>query len=435
MGSSEAGNVFSNPVPPGKNKIGSPGLPWGFETRIVDREGAELPVGEAGEVLLRGEGMMQGYYKDPAATAAALDADRWLHTGDLACRDEDGYVLVVGRSKELIIEGGMNIAPKQVDEVLESHPAVLEAAAVGVPDRYVGEDVVAFAVLRDGMNCAEGELLGFCEARLGRFKTPSRIHFVRDLPKGPSGKVQRLKLQEEAAERSASPGAAAEPSDRLMSSVPASRPIEQIIAETWATLLKQPHLDPQSNFFSLGGHSLLAIQCLSLLREKLPVRISLADFFEKATVAEQAALIRSRLRPDNLSPADSTVSWELELLQKAGSPAVDETIPPRDRSLPRPLSPNQQRVWFMEQAVAGEPVYNEAEAVRLRGELNVEVLETAGGTSARQLVFKACRMPEMTVRSQADLGCQSLRPLADRFSSWAGVGCVPARRFFSAISP
>ncbi len=183
MGSSEAGNVFSNPVPPGKNKIGSPGLPWGFEIRIVDREGAELPVGEAGEVLLRGEGMMQGYYKDPAATAAALDADRWLHTGDLACRDEDGYVLVVGRSKELIIEGGMNIAPKQVDEVLESHPAVLEAAAVGVPDRYVGEDVVAFAVLRDGMNCAEGELLGFCEARLGRFKTPSRIHFVRDLPK------------------------------------------------------------------------------------------------------------------------------------------------------------------------------------------------------------------------------------------------------------
>ena len=176
------------------------------------------------------------------------------------------------------------------------------------------------------------------------------------------------------------------------------------------------------------------MQCLSLLRERIPVRISLADFFEKATVAEQAALIRSRLRPDNLSPADSTVSWELELLQKAGSPAVDETIPPRDRSLPRPLSPNQQRVWFMEQAVAGKPVYNEAEAVRLRGELNVEVLETAGGTSARQLVFKACRMPEMTVRSQADLGCQSLRPLADRFSSWAGVGCVPARRFFSAIS-
>ena len=214
MGSSEAGNVFSNPVPPGTNKIGSPGLPWGFEGKIVDREGAELPLGEPGEVLLRGDGMMQGYYKDPAGTAAALDAEGWLHTGDLAYRDEDGYFFVVGRSKELIIKGGMNIAPKQIDEILESHPAVLEAAAVGVPDRYVGEDVVAFAVLRDGMSCDEGELLSFCEGRLGHFKTPSRIHFVQDLPKGPSGKVQRLKLQEEAAERGPFPQFAAHGNDR-----------------------------------------------------------------------------------------------------------------------------------------------------------------------------------------------------------------------------
>ena len=380
MGSSEGGNVFSNPVPPGTNKIGSPGLPWGFETRIVDREGAETPIGEPGEVLLRGDGMMRGYYKDPAGTAAALDAEGWLHTGDLAYQDEDGYFFVVGRSKELIIKGGMNIAPKQIDEILESHPAVLEAAAVGVPDRYVGEDVVAFAVLRDGMNCDEGELLSFCESRLGHFKTPSRIHFVRDLPKGPSGKVQRLKLQEEAAERSVSPVAATGTIDRLASSVAtatSSTPIEEIIAETWATLLKQPQVDPHANFFSLGGHSLLAIQCLSLLREKLPIRLSLADFFENATVAEQAALIRSRLRPDNVSSTDSTVSWEQDLLQKAGPPAVDETIPPRDRSLPCPLSPNQRRIWFMQQLIGDAPVYNEAEAVRIRGELSVGILEKA----------------------------------------------------------
>ncbi len=184
MGSSEAGNVFSNPVPPGTNKIGSPGKPWGFETRIIGREGEDLPAGEAGEVLIRGDGMMQGYYKDPAGTAAAVDADKWLHTGDLAYRDEDGYFFVIGRSKELIIKGGMNIAPKQIDEILESHPAVLEAAAVGVPDRYVGEDVVAFAVLRDGAKCHEGELLSFCESRLGHFKTPSRDLFCSRFAEG-----------------------------------------------------------------------------------------------------------------------------------------------------------------------------------------------------------------------------------------------------------
>ena len=379
MGSSEAGNVFSNPVPPGANKIGSPGLPWGFETRIIDREGAETPIGEPGEVLLRGDGMMRGYYKDPAGTAAALDAEGWLHTGDLAYQDEDGYFFVVGRSKELIIKGGMNIAPKQIDEILESHPAVLEAAAVGVPDRYVGEDVVAFAVLRDGMSCDEGELLSFCESRLGHFKTPSRIHFVRDLPKGPSGKVQRLKLQEDLAERSFSLTASGV-QDQIRSSDEAqasSAQIEKIIAETWANLLKLPSVDPQSNFFSLGGHSLLAIQCLARLRNKLTIRMSLSDFFENPTIAEQAALIRSWVEFGAGSSADASASLRPDLSHDAAPSFAAETIPPRDRSRPCPLSPNQRRLWFMELVVGGEPVYNEAEAVRLNGELKLEVLEGA----------------------------------------------------------
>ena len=194
MGSTEGGNVFSNPQPPAKNKIGSPGLAWGFEIKLVNRQGAEVPAGEAGEIVLRGAALMKGYYKDPEGTAAVLDSEGWFHTGDLARRDEDGYFFVVGRSKELIIKGGVNIAPRQIDEVLESHPAVLEAAAVGVPDRYFGEDAVAFAVLRPGAAADENELLAYCESRLGHFKTPSRVHFLKELPKGPSGKVQRLKL-------------------------------------------------------------------------------------------------------------------------------------------------------------------------------------------------------------------------------------------------
>ncbi|HEX4183771.1 MAG TPA: condensation domain-containing protein [Caulobacteraceae bacterium] len=385
MGSSEAGNVFSNPAPPGRNKVGSPGLPWGYELRVHDLGGGASPTGEPGEVLIRGDGMMQGYHKDPAGTAAGLDAEGWLHTGDLAYLDEDGYIFVVGRSKELIIKGGVNIAPKQVDEALEAYPAVLEAAAVGVPDRYVGEDVVAFAVLRDGAVCDERDLLAFCEGRLGHFKTPSRVYFVEDLPKGPSGKVQRLKLQEEAARLSA-PGRDAnrgEPAGEVEDQgsqarlVAGSTPIEQAIADVWAKLLGQDEVDLDSNFFALGGHSLLAIQCLSMLREQLPLSVSLGDFFEHATVARQAALIRKRLAPGNLNSAEAILNWEQDLLRKAYHQDGEAPIPPRDPALPCPLSLNQQRIWFMEQLNSGVPVYNEAEAVRLHGELNVDLVERA----------------------------------------------------------
>ncbi|MCE0521743.1 MAG: amino acid adenylation domain-containing protein [Methylacidiphilales bacterium] len=376
MGSTEAGNIFSNPVPPGTNKIGSPGLPWGFEARIVDREGADVPVGEPGEVLLRGPAMTRGYYKDPVGTAAAFDSEDWLHTGDLAYRDKDGYFFVVGRSKELIIKGGMNIAPKQIDEVLESHPAVLEAAAVGVPDRYVGEDLVAFAVLRDGLTCDERELLTFCENRLGHFKTPTRIHFVDDLPKGPSGKVQRLRLVEEASKpsvaRSVSLGG--EPAAAVTDTNGAQNghqstdlEIEKIIAGIWSDLLAQPNIEAQGNFFALGGHSLLAIQCLSRMREKIPVILSLTDFFENATVAEQAALVRKRM---SSSPAGKTAD-------SAAAPVDTPPIPLRDRSHPCPLSPAQQRIWFVEQLAPTALAYNESEAVRLTGDLDADALERA----------------------------------------------------------
>jgi amino acid adenylation domain-containing protein len=376
MGSSEAGNVFSNPLPPGSNKIGSPGLPWGFETKIVDREGAELPSGEPGEVLIRGDGMMRGYYKDRVGTAAALDAEGWLHTGDLAYRDEDGYFFVVGRSKELIIKAGMNIAPKQIDETLEAHPAILEAAAVGVPDRYVGEDLVAFVVLRDGMSCDERQLLSFCESRLGYFKTPTRIHFVQDLPKGPSGKVQRLRLMEDS-QRPAAAGSFSLMGESKISGVVANGVqnarsamdllLEQIIAGIWSDLFGQAHIDSQSNFFALGGQSLLAIQCLSRLREKIPIILSLSDFFENPTVAQQVALVRKRLLD---SPTQGTAD--------GGQSRVDlQPIPLRDRTLPCPLSPSQERLWLMEQLIPGVPVYNEAEAVRLNGKLDVEVLGQA----------------------------------------------------------
>jgi len=389
MGSSECGNVFSNPLPPGENKIGSPGVPWGFEAKIVNRQGVESPAGESGEVLLRGPAVMQCYYNQPEETEAVLDPEGWLHTGDLAYRDEDGYFFVVGRSKELIIKGGVNIAPRQIDDVLESHPAVLEAASVGVPDHYLGEDLVAFAVLRAGVAGDESELLKFCEGRLGHFKTPTRIYFVADLPKGPSGKVQRLRLRDEAIQPAfaqattyGSEFAKAQENGHAHDGLPgATPPIEQIIAESWAEVLALHHVAVDSNFFALGGHSLLAVRCVSRLRERIPVALSLTDFFENTTVAQQATLVRARLHPNgeaaNGQALDRSVQPIEKALQNVSSSVTPSAIPSRDRNVPCPLSPSQRRLWFMEQLNPGLPVYNESEGVRLLGDLNIEAMERA----------------------------------------------------------
>lgn len=195
MGMTEcASTVFANPQNPARRKYGSPGVPCGVEAKVVDLEGRELPAGEAGEIVLRGRNVMQGYYKAPELTAQAIDRGGWLRTGDLGYRDADGFYFITGRLKELIIKGGENISPREIDEVLLKHPAVLEAAAVGVPDVDYGQEILACVVLKVGQQCTEAELRAFCLAELGRYKTPKRIRLLDALPKGPSGKVQRLKL-------------------------------------------------------------------------------------------------------------------------------------------------------------------------------------------------------------------------------------------------
>src|SRR5262249_14798093 len=147
-------------------------------------------------VQLRGESRMLGYYKAPELTAKAVSHDGWLATGDLGHRDADGFYYITGRLKELIIKGGENIAPREIDEALLKHPAVLEAAAVGVPDALYGQDILACVVLKPGARCDESDLRAHCLAQLGRYKTPREFRLVDALPKGPSGKVQRLRLLE-----------------------------------------------------------------------------------------------------------------------------------------------------------------------------------------------------------------------------------------------
>ena len=195
MGLTECASVaFSNPLDATKRKYGSTGTPLAMEARVVASDGAVLGTGATGEIQLRGANVMLGYYRDPAATARTIDADGWLATGDLGHRDAEGYYYITGRLKELIIKGGENIAPREIDEALLRHPAVLEAAAVGIPDRDYGQEILACVVLKRDAACTIDELRAHCLRELGRYKTPKEIRFIAELPKGPSGKVQRLKL-------------------------------------------------------------------------------------------------------------------------------------------------------------------------------------------------------------------------------------------------
>ena len=197
-GLTEASPVtHANPVW-GRRKEGSIGLPWpDTDCRIVDLEtGEDVPVGQPGELLIRGPQVMKGYWNNPEATAAALK-DGWLHTGDVATVDEEGYFYIVDREKDMIIAGGFNIYPREIEEVLFAHPAVQEAAVIGVPDPYRGETVKAFVVLKEGARATAEELIEHCRQNLARYKVPKEIEFREELPKTLVGKVLRRVLREE----------------------------------------------------------------------------------------------------------------------------------------------------------------------------------------------------------------------------------------------
>lgn len=195
MGLTETGaQILSNPMPPAKAKIGSPGIAVGNEVAIGDDDQVEVARGTTGEILVRGDNVMQGYLHQPEETAKTITADGWLRTGDLGHMDEDGFVFVTGRIKELIIKGGENIAPREVDEVLLEHETILEAAAFSVPCDQYGQRVEACIRFKPGRSANIDDLLAHCVAHLGKFKSPDQLHVLDDLPKGPSGKVQRLKL-------------------------------------------------------------------------------------------------------------------------------------------------------------------------------------------------------------------------------------------------
>ncbi len=198
-GLTEASPVtHSNPIY-GKRKAGSIGLPFpSTDARIVDlNTGEPLPAGEVGELCVKGPQVMKGYWNRPEETKIALDKEGWLHTGDIARMDEEGYFYIVDRKKDIIIASGYNIIPREVEEVLYKHPKVLEAVVAGVPDPYRGETVKAYIVLKEGEQATEEEIIEFCRQYLAPYKVPKLVEFRSELPKSQVGKLLRRVLVEE----------------------------------------------------------------------------------------------------------------------------------------------------------------------------------------------------------------------------------------------
>jgi long-chain acyl-CoA synthetase len=194
-GLSETSPVASFNHPDRERKVGSIGTPIeGVEMKVVDENDNDLSTGEVGEIVIRGHNVMKGYWRKPEATEEVMRGG-WFHTGDMAKVDEDGYFFIVDRKKDMIIRGGYNVYPREIEEVLYEHPAVSEAAVVGVPDEEMGEEVAAAVALKPGSEVDAEELKRFVKERVAAYKYPRRIWFVDELPKGPTGKILKREIK------------------------------------------------------------------------------------------------------------------------------------------------------------------------------------------------------------------------------------------------
>jgi acyl carrier protein len=346
--------ITSNPLPPRKRKHGSVGMAAGPEVVIIDEEANLIPADEIGEIAIRGENVMGGYENNPDANEAAF-ANGWFRTGDQGYLDTDGYLFISARLKELINRGGEKIAPREIDERLMDHPEVRQAVAFAVPHKRLGEDIVAAVVLKKRAGISEREIREFLLSRLADFKVPSQIVFVHEIPKGPTGKVQRIGLAKKLAP--------------VLSKnyVSPRNDLENNLATIWAEVLGLEKVGAQDNFFALGGDSLLATLLMSRLRSIFQIKIPLIKIFADPTLAGQALLVEEALLI--VQSQDDQPMKEGILVSK------EPAIPRRGELDPCPVSFAQQRLWFLDQFEPGSAVYNIPAAVRITGLLNVAALE------------------------------------------------------------
>jgi acyl-CoA synthetase (AMP-forming)/AMP-acid ligase II len=339
--------IACNPLPPNKRKPGSAGIPVTLDVGIMDEGDDLLPRGKTGQIVVRGQGVLSGYVDNPAATRAAF-AGEWFKTGDVGYFDEDGYLFLVGRSREIINRGGEKIAPPEVDEVLFEHPAVAEAVTFAAPHPTLGEDVAAALVLRPQTSATAQEIRQFASARLAYFKVPRQVVFVKEIPKGPTGKVKRIGL----AEKLGVGSNAETPPDF---EAPRS-PLEKLLAGLWRELLELDRVGIHDDFFVLGGDSLLAARLLLSIYEKLNVEVEVLRFFDGPTIAE--------------------VARQIERLNSAGqAPRLSSAIPRSPRKGWAPASIAQARLCELQHALPDLPFLNILYALRLTSSVDAAVLQ------------------------------------------------------------
>lgn len=345
-----ASQIAANPL--GQRKPGSVGLPAGAEIAIMDHEGRQLRTGERGEIALRGPTITRGYDNDVGATQSAF-RDGWFRTGDLGYLDEDGFLFIVGRAKDVIKRGGLQVAPAEVEEALLRHPHVVEAVAFSVPHERLGEDVAAAVVLRPGVKVTAQKLRSFVSERLAQFKVPGLIRVVQEIPKRPGGKINRSEL---AAALSLTPDARLA---RLGKGLPRSK-LEQQLAKLWADLLQLRQVNIDEDVFALGADSLTVTLMLSRLRKHFGVEFSFKDVFESPTVAALASRIAS------------SQSNPIELSLGLGNRRRDAHS--------ASLSFQQQRIHVLSRLDPTGHTYHILEVVRLSGPVDLAALEASIAT-------------------------------------------------------
>lgn len=286
-GMTEAAHQIScNPLPPAQRKPGSVGREAGPDVAIMDERGQLLPPGEIGEIVIRGENVTSGYEANPAANAVAF-ARGWFRTGDEGYVDDEGYLFIRGRIKEIINRGGEKISPREIDEALLAQPGVAQAVTFAIPDHSLGEEIGAAVVLQEGAQVSELELRSAVAQRLADFKVPRRIVFLEEIPRGATGKLQRIGLADKlgltlvAAPATAEAGACAPPRTST----------EQTLCGIWAEVLGLERVGVNDDFLELGGDSMLALRIVARIRIAFGREVPLIEFLDRPTIAGQAQLL------------------------------------------------------------------------------------------------------------------------------------------------